>query len=249
MRGFVWILVLLVLIASVSAIPVSDVKLNGYVLDYTNTLPTDTVSNLSLILESLHDQNAAEYVIVIVDTTDGLPIEDYALEIGHNNIGGNDDKGLVTVIALDQREYYTAVGYGLEGDLNDAKIGRFQREELVPFFQAGDYGSGLVALALAIHDELLPNTNIAVTPPKTSSNNYGDFNLIHLVIIFFVLRFIFALIFRKKGKGKGRDANDALSAAIIASMFLRGGGGSGGSGGFGGFSGGGFGGGGSGGGW
>ena len=81
------------------------------------------------------------------------------------------------------------------------------------------------------------------------SNSQYVLKEIHFIILFYILRALISRIFRKKGGPKNRNDNDALGAALLASMFLRGGGGNMGGGGFGGFGGGGFGGGGAGGGW
>ncbi len=243
---FIIPIVFILLFSLATAIPVKDISLNSFVNDYTDSLTSEQVQSLTIIGQSLQ-QSGIEYAIVVVDSTEGLAIADYALEIGHENIGGEEDKGLVTVIALNDRKYYTAVGYGLEGFLNDAKIGRFQRDYLVPAFQEGAYGVGLINLAAVIHKELLPEKKIPgnLVIPVVKKRGYGNYSMFTFIAILFVIRTIATLALRKR-KGT-RNANDAFSAALLASMFMRGGGGGLGGGGFGGFSGGGFGGGGAGG--
>lgn len=249
MKWVLGVLFALILISSVYALPVNDVSLNNYLNDYTSTVSADNANKINSIAKSLQSKGV-EYAIVIVDNTDGIPISDYALEVGHENIGGEDDKGLVTIIALEQREYYTAVGYGLEGDLNDAKIGRFQRTYLVPAFQENKYGEGLINLAAAIHVELFPDSEVPenIVPPPVPEQGFrwNNIGFVGFLVIYFLIRGLIGMF--SKDPKKRRNAEDSFTAALIASMFMRGGrGGMGGSGGFGGFSGGGFGGGGAGG--
>ena len=63
--------------------------------------------------------------------------------------GGNDN-GLVLLIAQEEREYFFQVGKGLEGVLNDARVGRIGRETLVPYFQRGEYGEGVVVALVQV---------------------------------------------------------------------------------------------------
>lgn len=235
--------------------PVDQVKLTNYVVDYTSTLSAQEIQIISNIAQALQENNAAELAVVIVDDFDGLTKEEFALEVAHNKLGDADsDNGLLVLIGLEVKEYRVEVGYGLEGVLNDAKIGRMSKDLLVPAFQEGAYGQGIALLVQAIGSEILPE---GIPAPKQyePTRSKGISSYFMFMIIFIIFRAINYIRYSKKNykHPKDRDVNNALSAAVIASMFLRppqgglGGGGLGG--GFGGFGGGGFGGGGAGGGW
>lgn len=250
------VLFLMVLSSFAGALPVDQVRLTGYVNDYTSTLSPNEVQQISSIAQSLQEQGKAEIAVVIVDDFDGLTREEYAITIAHENLGDTQtDNGLLILIGMDVREYRIEVGYGLEGDLNDAKVGRMGRELLVPNFQAGNYGQGIVELVQAIGFELMPEGIPAPQGYTGEDESSSGFTLwILFIVIFFIIRAIsYAQYKNKHYKRPGSDdVDDAFAAGMIASWFFRpprGGGGFGGSGGFGGFGGGGFGGGGSGGGW
>jgi len=246
-------MVLLLLSASVAALPVKQVELTGYVNDYVGVLSQEDVAQINGMAQSLQQSGKAEVAVVIVDSLEGLPIEEYAISVAHGHLGNKQDNGLLLLVSIGDRKYRAEVGYGLEGDLNDAKIGRLQREYLVPAFKEEDYGKGLVTLMAAIHEELLPGEEIPggivleQAPPIFL--RYINFWTIFIFII--LIRGLIGVLNRNKKQGTNRHVNDTFAAAFFASMFMRGGGGRGGFGGgsFGGFGGGGFGGGGAGGGW
>jgi uncharacterized protein len=58
------------------------------------------------------------------------------------------DKGLLVIISLSPRKYWIEVGYGLEGLLNDAKVGDIGRE-MQPFLHQNDYNQGIT---VAVHE-------------------------------------------------------------------------------------------------
>ena len=51
--------------------------------------------------------------------------------------------GLLLVVAINDRKYYTQVSRHLEGDLNDGLVGQIQRDRLVPQFKQGNYRQGI----------------------------------------------------------------------------------------------------------
>lgn len=237
-----FLFIFLLLIPLTFAMPASDVRLNDFVNDYANVLTAEQEAQISEYGNSLYTQNLAEYTIVIVDSLDGRDIDSYALEVAQGKIGGEDNKGLVLLIAVEDRQYRFEVGRGLEPIFNDAKVGRIGRTYLVPYFQQGDYATGIALASQAIHDELSTET---ITTDFTARQSNQDSVYWIVFLIFFILWIITR--FRQGKKGRKRSDDDLFGAALLASMFLRGG--SGGAGGFSGFSGGGFGGGGAGGSW
>lgn len=251
--NILYIFLFLVVITLSFALPVERVRLDNYVNDYTNTLTENDIRDISIIAESLRNNKVAEFAVVIVDNMNGMTKEEYALKIAHNNLGDSkDDNGLLLLIALQEREFRVEVGYGLEGDLNDAKVGRFSREYLIPFLSNNQFGLGIKSFALKIHDDLLPNTHLEVKAPQKPSDFDYNISILLIVLMFIVVRSLLSFAFYKiDKKGRPRSSSDeAFSAALLASMFLRGGrggnfgGGLGGGGFGGGFGGGGFGGGG-----
>jgi uncharacterized protein len=85
--------------------------------------------------------------VLMVPTTGGEPIEQYALRVAEQwKVGrkGADD-GALLAIAKDDRAMRIEVGYGLEGALNDATAKRIVSDLIAPRFREGDFFGGISA--------------------------------------------------------------------------------------------------------
>ena len=104
-----------------------------------NGSDAQAINDLCTLLEK---NTTVECAVLFVNTTEPYEIADYTVQTGEQNgIGKKEtDNGILMVIAVVDREYYTAVGYGLEGDLNDGKLGEIQRNYLVPELKNGNWG-------------------------------------------------------------------------------------------------------------
>jgi uncharacterized protein len=91
-----------------------------------------------------------------VNTTQPIGIDTYAFRVfDENGIGKESkDNGILLLISTDERQWRIEVGYGLEGVLNDAKIGSLGRENLEPYLAAEDYYSGIFYTVSAIIDQI-----------------------------------------------------------------------------------------------
>lgn len=137
-----------------SSSPIVSATVRGrYVYDYVSVL-TDSEKG---VIESLCldvDQNTtAEIVIVIIadlseyngdiNSAKVKIFNQVSLE-GTTGIGkAEKNNGVLILVSELDREWGIEVGYGLEGEINDAKAGRIGRDVLAPFLKQGDYYSGL----------------------------------------------------------------------------------------------------------
>lgn len=121
--------------------------LNEPVVDQANILNPQAKLRLESQLRSIYQQGLAQAAVVIVPTTNGIPIFDYSLQAAEKwQLGESDtDDGLLILVAVNDREIYIQSGYGLEGVLPDAALNRIIREEITPYFKQNDYASGLLA--------------------------------------------------------------------------------------------------------
>lgn len=114
------------------------------VADYAHVIDPETKAKLETIYQNLKERAKIEFAVVTVDTTGGVPIEDYALSVYRGwGIGTKENDGFLLLLAVKDRKYYTAVGYHLEGDLNDGLVGQIQRERLVPPLKKGNYSQAV----------------------------------------------------------------------------------------------------------
>jgi uncharacterized protein len=216
---------------------------NRYVTDTAGVLDSASVAQISSLCAEIEKNTTVQIAVVIINSTEGISIEEYATELFERwGIGQKDvDNGLLVLVAVQDKAYRFEVGYGLEGVLNDAKVGRLGREFFVPNFQAGTYGKGIYDAVFVIDAELQGEPTI-ISGLKTEQINPEIF-VFAIIFIMWCIPFVLRLLAKKYGK-KLESGNWLLWGLVIGNMFGRGRGGMGG----GGFSGGGFGGGGSGGG-
>jgi uncharacterized protein len=150
-------------------------KPTGYVDDYAGVFSTDAKAQMEALCVELHDKAKAQAFVVTVKTLGGAPIESFANDLFHTwGIGDKKtDRGVMLLIATQDHKYRIEVGYGLEGILNDAKVGDMGRA-MVPDLQANNYDaaarSGLSAIAKIVADDAHVTLDSlgAVSAPATS---------------------------------------------------------------------------------
>lgn len=225
--------------------------------DYTSTLTADQLQALESKLVEIDDSTSTQIAVVIVKTTGGIDVADYATKLGREwGVGGKEfNNGIVLLIAKDDRKLNISTGYGLEGSLPDITASHIIDDVIVPNFRGDDYYRGIDEGTDAIIKAVKGQYNVSRTKAKGSKGAILPFIIMLIVIIF--------LFSGRGGGGKGgqfmsRRGSRGLDAFILGSLLGgRGGGGFGGGGfgggssggGFGGFGGGSFGGGGASGGW
>ena len=240
---------------SVDSLP----KPTDYVSDNAHVLSSDTIAQLDSVCAQLdHSQANSQIAIVTVQTMNGDDAADYANQLEDKwKIGKKgSDKGVLVLLAVGDHKYRIDVGYGLEGILNDAKVGDIGRE-MVPYLRSNDYDSavtlavGQVAQVIAADAKVTLTDDageIPVQQPVRRASALGRLIWLIVVLIFFGGSSLLRMLM---GYGLLGTFMGGRGPGIGGGGFGGGGfgGGGGGGGGFGGFGGGGFGGGGAGGDW
>ncbi len=239
-------LFLILIVFSQGAFALEEVK--TYVHDEANVISQRYEDYLFYELELLRQNTSVEMVVVTVNTLNGVPIEEYSLNLAHEHIGDEEkDNGILILLAVDDQEYRIEVGYGLEGVINAPLAGRIGREIMQPHFQTANYEQGLLDGVIGIkyiieNDDSWETTGGVLAEPK----NYRLVLILSLIGLWLFLSLMGFLASRKS-----RPSNESYFNAAAFAVWLmnnkggRGGGGFGGGGfGGGGFGGGGFGGGG-----
>ncbi len=172
----------------------------GFVNDFAGVIQPGTRSQLEGMLSSVEARTGVEIAVVTVQSLDGRPIEDYAVDLYKTwGIGKKGkDEGALILVAPTDRQVRIEVGYGLEGALNDAKGGDIIRTAMIPFFKEGDFTKGIVAGTQAVAGIALKEKGVAATDEKTlhyeSSTTYksgGVFSKIWKILIIIVMIYLF----------------------------------------------------------
>jgi uncharacterized protein len=260
------LLLLLLCVPAAWAEQVKNLKPQGYVNDFAGVLSAQAKDKLTALCAEVDQKAKAQIAIVTVSSLEGEPIEQYSIDLATQwGVGPKQSaRGVLILVAPNDRKYRVEVGYGLEPILPDGKVGGFGREA-VPFLRQNDYSSAVllitqrVASVIAEDQRVALDTLSGVAAPEPQADN-SPFPLGGLVRIFFfavfllfpVLGFLLRLFFGFGGSTRSRRGGGMWMGGPWYGGGSWGGGGysgGGGGGGFGGFGGGSFGGGGASGGW
>ena len=124
------------------AIPRVEQRVN----DFTNTLSFNEWKSIENVLKRFEDSTSTQVVVVMIDSLNGVPIENYALKVFEKNKIGQarKDNGVLLVIAKNDRKTKIEVGYGLEGVLTDALCEQIIDKEINPQFKDANFYGGIV---------------------------------------------------------------------------------------------------------
>jgi uncharacterized protein len=207
----------------------------GYVSDFAGVLSPSTKQDMEMLCTQVDRQAHAQIAVVTIKTLDGdQSIEEFATELEDKwGVGNKDDRGVLMILVMTPRKGRIEVGYGLEGILNDAKVGDIGRS-MIPAANRGDYDTAVplgvrqiaaviatdagVTLALPTHQyhrQAVPDE-----PVQLSVTQIVIGGGIILLILFFLVRtgnigLIFFLLGNLMGgggrggySGGGRDRDD-----------------------------------------
>ncbi len=249
---------------------VSDIRAQGYVTDLAGVIEPATKAKIETLCAEVQQKTGAQIALVTVKSLDGQTKEDFSADL-YKQLGvgsKTDNRGVLLLIAPNDRQYRIEVGYGLEPVINDARAGDIGRT-MVPALRNNDFSaaaylgvSGLAQLIAADKGVTLNGIPLQQAAPKTHWPWW--LRILALVAIFYFIRLV-ARGMRGGGGGPGSGIRRGYGPGMVflppmgggwggggfggSSGGFGGGGGGGGFGGFGGFGGGMSGGGGAGGSW
>jgi uncharacterized protein len=241
----------------------NQLKPQGYVNDFANVLSPSARDKLTQLCTEVDQKAQAQIAVVTVKTTNGQSPFDYSLNLAQRwGVGPKQkDRGVMIFVAVDDHNYFTQVGYGLEGILPDGKVGGFGREA-VPYFRQNNYDAAILLMTERVADVIAADRGITLneeqSTPYAGSRNEAPSTpaelIIILVVLFVVFRVFRAFAFagssgRYYRRRSGSWIGPMMGGFGMGGGFGGGGWSGGGGGGFGGFGGGSFGGGGAGGSW
>jgi uncharacterized protein len=189
--------------------------LAGRVNDRANVLSPQMRAQLESQLQNYERSTGHQLAVLTVPSLEGDPVEEYTLRVVENwKLGkqGKDD-GVLLFVAVGDRKIRIEVGYGLEGDLPDALVGRIIREVMAPAFRQGDLGFGISRAVSAISSATGGQGESLPPPRRTRSHDGGGLSpylLLALVLLLFL--------------GGGRGMGGFIVGSALGGGFGRGGG-------------------------
>lgn len=127
--------------AAAAEVPAIDIPVN----DRAGVLTPSDIEQLDGEIVRLRVETGAQLALLIVRTTGGVPIEDFALQVAEKWGGGAGKRsdGVLLVLALDDRRSRLDVGYDLEDRLPDARARRIL-DAMAPSLRAADHAAALL---------------------------------------------------------------------------------------------------------
>lgn len=222
---------------------------SNYVNDFAGVLSPGTQAHLNAMCLEVQQKANAQITVVTIKTLGDESKEQFGNELFKQwGVGSKGtDRGILVLLATQDHQYWTEIGYGLEAILPDGKVGGFGRE-MVPLLRQNNYEAAVTLMTTRIAQTIAQDANVEITgmpdlPQRTRSRGnvpltmaqkimFGIIGLVALFILITHPSLFFWILLNSISGGGGRSS-----------------GGFGGGGGFGGFGGGSSGGGGAGGSW
>jgi len=228
----------------VAAEPIDSLRPSNYVNDFARVLDAATQARLNDLCVQVEQKAHAQIAVVTVKSLDGQDVVSYAVALYQRwGIGKKgSDRGVLILLATQDRKYWTTVGYGLEPILPDGKVGGFGRES-VPLLRNGDYAGAVTLMTSRVASVIAQDAGVTLeNQPSLAATRQrpapggGVGAVVAIFILFFIVISILSAIFRG---GRGGGGLGFLLGLLLGSGGYGGGRGGYGGGGFGGFGGGG----------
>ena len=148
----------------------------------------------SLCSQLDHSKANSQIAIVTVHDLDGDDAADWANQLEDAwKIGKKGwQQGVLVLLAVDVHKYRIDVAYGLEGILNDAKVGDIGRS-MVPYLRSRDYDSAITMAVGQVAQTIAADAGVTLTnepqeqaqPQVRHSGGVLPFLLFILIFLFF----------------------------------------------------------------
>lgn len=121
-------------------------RLTGPVMDEVGILSPSTKSQLEISLQQLWQTQQVQMQVYIVKSLQDEAIESVAIQVFDQwKLGAEKtDKGLLFLIAPNEKRMRIEVGQGLEGDIPDVIAKRIISDVVRPHFQRNEFSMGIV---------------------------------------------------------------------------------------------------------
>lgn len=179
----------------------------SYVSDFAGVIDASSQQQIEALSREVYEQAHATIQVVTIRSLDGLTIEDFTTQLEDKwKVGPKaSDKGILMIFAIQDHKRRIEVGYGLEGILNDAKVGDIGRS-MVPQLRDDDYGAAILTGEQQIANVIAADAGVTLTPiapaqtyHRESTYRHSGFPIGRLILFLFIL----LVVFRGGGRGGG----------------------------------------------
>ena len=218
----------------------------SYVSDFAGVIDADSRAQMEALGAEVERETHSTLEIVTIHSLDGGSIDEFATALEDKwRVGPKGtDRGVLMIFAMNDRKRRIEVGNGLEGVLNDAKVGDIGRT-MDAGLEQGTVGQAIFGGEQQIANDIAADAGVTLTPlqrrpaAQRTSRGSGGLGFLPLVFLGIFLWFLFRGGRGGRGGGFG-GGGGGLGWFFLGSLLGSGRGGfGGGGGGFGGGDGGG----------
>jgi uncharacterized protein len=217
---------LLLVAGLASAESVKDLpKPTSYVSDLAGVLDASTKQQMEQLCGEVDHQAHAQIAVVTIHSLGDQSIDDFAADLEQKwGVGKKGtDRGVLMLFSMDEHKDRIEVGYGLEGILNDAKVGDILRAQR-PLMQQGQYSEAIQGDLQQVSEIIAGDAGVTLTQPhhtyhrervRNNGGPVGTFLKIGLLLL------VLWIIFRRRGGGGygGGGGGGFWPGLFIGSLF------------------------------
>jgi uncharacterized protein len=139
----------------------------SYVNDFAGVIDDGSKQQMEDLCGQIWTKAHAKVLVVTVNSLDGESIEEFSTELEDKwKVGAKGtDKGLIVLFAIQDHKDRIEVGYGLEGILNDAKVGDILRS-VRPELQQHAYGGAALSAVQQLGEVIAADAGVTLTAPQ-----------------------------------------------------------------------------------
>jgi len=221
-----WLLVLLLFVPAgwAAAEKVADLPIpTRYVNDFAHVLSPNGTQQVEDMCFAVHRQANAEIAIITIkQLEDGQSIEDFTAKLEEKwKLGkAGQDRSVIFLIVMNPHGLRMEIGYGLEGILNDAKVGAIL-DQVRPFARQGDFDQAALTGVQQLGQIIATDAGVTLQPivrhqrQQTAPAQLGIGQIVlgvgMLVLLFILIRtghigwvwFLLSMFFNGGGRGGG----------------------------------------------
>lgn len=207
-RRRLWLALLFLLPVAAFCQPVQNLpKPTDYVSDFAHVMSPAAIQQIDYVCGEVDHETHAQIAVVTVNTLDGEPIEDYVVDLYQKwglgaKSGTNQDRGVLILVAVQDRKRSIRTGYGLEGILPDGRVGQIGRA-MVPYLRSNDFDGAMKLAVGQVAQVIAADAGVTLAPlqGQPTAAQQVHIGLGGLIVLGIIILLIILFLARFGGSG------------------------------------------------
>jgi uncharacterized protein len=199
-KFFAWVCVLLLAFPLAGAAELKVPSLTGRVVDKAGALSSTEEALVDGAIIGFESATGGQLAVLVIPSLDGDALDSFSMRVAEKWKLGykGKDNGILLLVAVKEKKIRFEVGYGFEGQINDARAGDIIRG-MRDYFRAGRFGDGIVYAVMSAQEMITGKkpSGVPAAPVHRSRRKSGQGSLIFVIAIIIVLN----SLFRRRGRG------------------------------------------------